>query len=115
VVHCRLDRGRVERAAVDGTTAEEIVALLAKHARTELPQNVVYTIRSWCENVRSAVLEAGVLFVASAPEVVQAVLAHPLLRDCVARVVDERTLFFKEQVLERAAVQELRALGVHVR
>ncbi len=115
VVHCRLDRGRVERAAVDGAKPDEIVELLAKHARAELPQNVVYTIRSWCENVRSAVLEAGVLFVASAPEVVQAVLAHPLLKECVARVVDERTLFFKDQVLERAAVQELRALGIYVR
>jgi len=115
VVHCRLDRGRVERAAVDGTKPEEIVALLAKHARAELPQNVVYTIRSWCENVRSAVLESGVLFVASDPEVVRAVLAHPLLRECVLRTVDERTLFFKAQVLERAAVQELRALGVYVR
>jgi hypothetical protein len=115
VVHCRLDRGRVERAAVDGTTPEEIVALLAKHARAELPQNVVYSIRSWCENVRSAVLERGVLFVANDPAVVQAVLAHALLKECVARVVDDRTLFFKEQVLERATVQELRALGVHVR
>jgi Helicase conserved C-terminal domain len=115
VVHCRLDRARVERAAVDGTTPDEIVALLTKYARAELPQNVVYTIRSWCENVRSASLEAGVLFVASDPAVVQAVLAHPLLRGFVARVVDDKTLFFREQVLERAAVQELRALGVHVR
>jgi len=115
VVHCRLDRGRVERAAVEGAKPEEIVALLSKHARAELPQNVVYTIRSWCENVRSAVLESGVLFVANDPDVVRAVLAHPLLRECVARTVDERTLFFKEQVLERAAVQELRALGVYVR
>jgi hypothetical protein len=115
VVHCRLDRARVERAAVDGLAADDIVALLSKHARTELPQNVVYTIRSWCENVRSAVLESGVLFVASDAAVVQAVLAHPVLRGYVARVVDERTLFFTEQVLERAAQQELRALGVHVR
>jgi len=115
VVHCRLDRGRVERAAVDGTKPDEIVSLLTRHARAELPQNVVYTIRSWCENVRSAVLEEGVLFVASDPSVVQAVLAHPLLKEHVARVVDERTVFFKEQVLERAAVQELRALGIHVR
>lgn len=115
VVHCRLDRGRVERAAVDGTTPDEIVSMLTKHARAELPQNVAYTIRSWCENVRSAALEAGVLFVASDPAVVQAVLAHPLLRGLVARVVDDKTLFFREQVLERSAVQELRALGVHVR
>lgn len=115
VVHCRLDRARVERVAVDGTTADQIVALLAKYARAELPQNVVYTIRSWCENVRSATLEAGVLFVASDPAVVQAVLAHAVLRALVIRVVDDRTVFFREQALERAALQELRALGVYMR
>jgi hypothetical protein len=115
VVHGRLDRGRVERAAVDGTSPDEILALLRNHARTELPQNVVYTIRSWCENVRSATLEPGVLFVASDPAVVEAVLAHPQLKECVARVVDSKTIFFHEKVLERAAVQELRALGVYVR
>jgi hypothetical protein len=115
VVHGRLDRARVERAAVDGTSPEEIVALLASHARTELPQNVIYSIRSWCENVRSAVLEPGVLFVASDPAVVEAVLGNALLKGCVARVVDAQTLFFRESILERAAVQELRALGVYVR
>jgi hypothetical protein len=115
VVHCRLDRGRIERAAVDGRKPEEIVALLKKHARAELPQNVAYTIRSWCENVRSAELERGVLFVASDPAVVEAVLAHPALRGHVARVVDGKTVFFRESVLERAATQELRALGIHVR
>ena len=115
VVHYRLDRERIERAAVSGTTPEEVIAFLAEHARAELPQNVVYSIRSWSDAVRSGTLERGLLFVASDPAIVQTVTSHPLLKDCVVRVVEPNMVFFDERVMERQIVSELRSLGIYVR
>jgi len=115
VVHYRIEKERVERAAVAGTGGEEILALLTAHARAELPQNVVYSIRSWSGGVRSATLERGVLFVASDPSVVEAVRNHPVLKECILRVVEPATIFFTEQVIERQLVQELKSLGIYVR
>ena len=47
--------------------------------------------------------------------VVQSILAHPALRECVLRVVDDTTVFLSEEVLERTLQQELRGLGVYLR
>jgi hypothetical protein len=114
VAHYRLDRERVERAAVGGYGAEAIIAFLRAHARAPVPQNVEYSLREWSAGVRSASLARGILFTASDPRIVEAILHHPALKECVERVLDERTLFFNERALERQVSQELRALGVYV-
>jgi hypothetical protein len=115
VKHYRLDRKRIERYSVGGEAVDEVVAFLEEHSRAELPQNVIYSIRSWGSDVRSATLEPGVLLVASDKAVVQSILAHPALRECVLRVVDDTTVFLSEEVLDRTLQQELRGLGVYLR
>jgi hypothetical protein len=115
VVHYRLDRERIERVAVEGEAAEETLEFLAAHSRAELPQNVVYSIRSWSGNVRLGTLERGVLFVANDPTVVEVICNHPELKDCVERVINPTTLFFSGKVMERQIAQELKSLGIHVR
>lgn len=114
VAHYRLDRERVERAAVGGYGADAMIAFLRAHARAPVPQNVEYSIREWSAGVRSASLARGILFTGSDPRVIEAILHHPALKECVERVLDERTLFFNERALERQVAQELRALGVYV-
>jgi hypothetical protein len=42
------------------------------------------------------------------------VRAHPLLRDCVEHVVDPKTVFFNERILDKQIEQELRAMGVYI-
>ncbi|MHC4960264.1 MAG: helicase-associated domain-containing protein [Planctomycetota bacterium] len=115
VVHYQLDKRRVERASVAGETADDVIALLERHSRSPLPQNVIYSIRSWASDVRTATLERGVLFRASDPGVVEAILNHAGLRDAVLSVVDATTLFFDPEVNESQIAQELRALGVYPR
>ncbi|MHC4165144.1 MAG: helicase-associated domain-containing protein [Planctomycetota bacterium] len=115
VVHYRLDRERIERVAAEGEAADDTIDFLAAHCRAELPQNVVYSIRSWSGNVRLATLERGVLFVANDPTVVEAICNHSALKDCVERVINPTTLFFNGKVMERQIAQELRSLGIHVR
>ncbi|MEE8104871.1 MAG: helicase-associated domain-containing protein [Planctomycetota bacterium] len=114
VLHYRLDRKKVERVTVSGTTADEILDFLSSNARAELPQNVVYSIRSWSKDVRSGSLAQGILFTASHADVIEAIRAHRLLKDCIEKVVDERTVFFNERILEKQIETELRSLGVYV-
>jgi hypothetical protein len=115
VVHYRLDRERIERVAVEGEAADETIDFLTAHCRAELPQNVVYSIRSWNGNVRLATLERGVLFVANDPTIVETICNHSALKDCVERVINPTTLFFNGKVMERQIAQELKSLGIHVR
>jgi len=115
VVQLRLARERVELAAASGTTAEEMLATLERHSRAPLPQNVAYSLREWAGNVRTASLARGILFTASDPKVIETLRHHPTLGACVAKVMDERTLFLHERALERQIAQELRTLGIHIR
>ncbi len=114
VVHCRLDQQRVQRASVEGFGSDRILALLRDHSRAELPQNVEYSIRTWCQDVRSAKLERGILCTVSDPAVVDTILGHPTLKGCVAQVVTPTALFLNEKATEKKFLQDLRALGVHV-
>ncbi|MDH3593154.1 MAG: helicase-associated domain-containing protein, partial [Planctomycetota bacterium] len=47
VVRYQLDRERVERVTVGGESPDTLIDFLRAHARAALPQNVVYSIRSW--------------------------------------------------------------------
>jgi hypothetical protein len=115
VVHFRLDRARIERVAVAGGTAEDLIGFLAAHARAPLPQNVTYSIRSWSGDVRTAALARGLLLVASDPAVIEAVQSHPALKDLVAQVVNGTALFFADGADETRIAQELKTLGVYQR
>ena len=115
VVHYQLDKDRIERAAAEGGKADTLLTLLEDHARSDIPQNVAYSIESWSGGVRSVSLSRGLLFSANDPSVVEAIVSHPALKDWVERVVDDTTLFFREDVTEEQIAQELRSLGIYVR
>ena len=55
------------------------------------------------------------LFVANDPMVAQTVCNHPVLKEYVLRVIEPTAIFFREEVLERQIVQELKSLGIYVR
>jgi hypothetical protein len=114
VVGYRLDRKRIERAAAEGEPPECVLELLERHSRAPLPQNVVYSVRSWAGSVRSGSLEQGYLFTASDPAVIEAIRTHPALKDSIVRVVDPVTIFLHEEAEESRIEQELRALGIYV-
>ena len=115
VAHYRLDRHRIEQVAVQGEPVDAILSFLEENSRAPLPQNVVYSIRSWGDDVRSGTLERGVLFCASDAAVVEAILNHAALKECVEKVIGPTTVFFNEKVTDRQLTQELRGLGVYLR
>jgi len=114
VVGYRLDRKKIERAAAEGEPPERVLELLEKHSRSPIPQNVVYSVRSWAGSVRAGSLEPGWLFTASDPAVIEAIRTHPALQDCIVRVVDPVTIFLSEEAEESRIEKELRALGIYV-
>ncbi|MHC4940892.1 MAG: helicase-associated domain-containing protein [Planctomycetota bacterium] len=114
VVGYRLDRKRIERAAAEGEPPERVLDLLERHSRAPIPQNVIYSVRSWAGSVRAGTLEQGYLFTASDPAVIEAIRTHPALQECIVRVVDPVTIFLSEEADESRIEQELRALGIYV-
>jgi hypothetical protein len=114
VVGYRLDRKLIERAAAEGEPPERVLELLEKYSRSAIPQNVVYSVRSWAGSVRAGTLETGYLFTASDPAVIESIRTHAVLSEWVVRVVDPVTVFFSGDVDTQRIDQELRAFGIYV-
>ncbi|MDH3590487.1 MAG: helicase-associated domain-containing protein, partial [Planctomycetota bacterium] len=115
VVHYRLDRRRIEHMCVDGEVTVDVLDWLQRHARTPVPQNVVYSIEAWGSGVRSATMEPGILLRGSDETVIQAVLHDDRLKPWVAAVLDDTSLLLKPGADQPDVVQALRALGVYLR
>ena len=114
VVHYRLDRERIERMTAAGECPEAIIEFLQQHCRSALPQNVAYSIRSWSAHVKAATMARGILFKANDPTVIDAILGHAVLKECVAEVVGPTVVFFHDKATEREISTELRSLGIYV-
>jgi len=115
VVGYRLDRGRIERAAAEGESAEHVLELLEKYSRAALPQNVVYSVRQWAGSVVSGAVERGLLFTADDPTVIERISKHAPLKGSILRAVGTTALLFDEELGESRLAQELRALGIYLR
>jgi len=115
VVSYRLDRERIERAAAAGESSDDMLALLERHSRAPLPQNVVYSVRSWARSVRSGTIESGILFTADDPTVVEMICNHAPLKESIVRVVGPVSLLFNSELGESRLTHELRALGIYLR
>ncbi|MEM8882923.1 MAG: helicase-associated domain-containing protein [Planctomycetota bacterium] len=114
VVGYRLDRKKIERAAAEGEPPERVLELLENHSRAAVPQNVVYSVRSWAGSVQSGSLAQGTLFTASDPAVVEMIRTHPALKEGIVRVIDPVTIFFDAEFDEARLAQELRNLGLYL-
>ncbi|MHC4953709.1 MAG: helicase-associated domain-containing protein [Planctomycetota bacterium] len=115
VVGYRLDRSRIERAAAEGEPPQTVLDLLERHSRAPIPQNVVYSVRSWAGSVRSGTLERGILFTADDPAVVEMIVKRGNLKDEILRVVDPLTILLSDEIGESRLSQELRSLGIYLR
>jgi len=117
VAHYRLDRDRLERATArdDDEKAEAWIDFLRRHARTELPQNVVYSMRAWGAGVQTAEARRGVLLQVSDAAVAGEIASHARLKEHVLEVVGETTLFLSDAVTDGELKRELEALGVFVK
>lgn len=65
----RITAASVERAIVEGMSAPEILAVLSERSRTAVPQNVIYSVRSWAEKVKAVRIQACTVLRAESREV----------------------------------------------
>lgn len=94
-----LTKERLQAALDEGTPPSEILSFLEERSRGGLPQNVRFFVEEtmeqhgWARIVRAALLECA------SAERAEALLAHPLVRACLIRRLDERTLMVDERFI----------------
>ena len=60
----------VMRAVESGMSTDEILSVLREHARNDIPQNIIFTIRSWCDLLGKTVLKRCI-FIRTEPEIME--------------------------------------------
>ncbi len=115
VSHYRITREGVERAVAKGMGAEAIMAFLADHSRTPIPQNVSYSVRDWGEKIAFASQREVVLLRVDNEAVLDRVLALPGVRDLVLERVSPTAAAIRETIKDWKVLQEMRALGVYLK
>lgn len=95
----------VERAIAGGLTAAEILDTLAAHSQSDLPQNIVFSIREYAEKVRFVSLRPALLLTARHREVIDALLQRAEVKKLVQERLGPRVL-----ALQMEAVEEWQAL-----
>ena len=112
----------------NGMDAEKIIALLKTNAKTEIPQNVLYSLKEWSESYGNVELRRGV-FLEADPElmrVIKAKIRAQVIRDIsdssviltkrgvLADLIKEEEGIFLEAVDAITAAEVEKAIGQYV-
>ena len=112
VTHFRLNREAVEAAVGRGREVEEFVSFLQARARGDVPQNVLYSIRSWAGGVSFATLEKGVLLRAGDEAALDRILAVPEMQELLSARLAPDIAFLKAAPTDKKLLAALREKGV---
>ena len=103
----KITRETVLRALESGMKADEILSLLREHSRNEVPQNVIYTLKSWCDSFGKAVIKRC-LMLKTSPEFLEALGRKlkiiKISEDCA--LICEKEAFFELFNLKEVLVLE---------
>ncbi|MSR48113.1 MAG: hypothetical protein EXS13_13820 [Planctomycetes bacterium] len=88
----RITPKSVERAVAGGISATEILDTLAAHSTTDLPQNLVFSVREYADKVKFVHLRPAMLLTARHREVIDALLKRPGLKRFVLERLSPRVL-----------------------
>jgi hypothetical protein len=77
VVVLKISEQSVYRAFKRGFHPDEFLTFLEKHVRTPLPENVVYSLRDWCDRYGAVYLEQPLLLACRTPELASEIAADP--------------------------------------
>lgn len=77
IVVLKISEQSVYRAFKRGFDPEELLPFLEKHARTPLPENVVYSLRDWCDRYGALYLEQPLLLACRTQELAAEIAADP--------------------------------------
>ncbi len=95
----------VERAVAGGVTAAEMLDTLSAHSTSDLPQNLVFSIREYADKVKFVHLRPATLLTARHREVIDALLKRGEVKKLVIERLGPRVL-----ALHVEGVEELQAL-----
>ncbi len=98
----------IERAVAGGMSAAAILETLAAHSSSDLPQNVVFSVREHAEKVRFVSLRPVLLLTARHREVIDQLMKRPDLKKHVQERLGPRVI-----ALQADAAEEVQALLAH--
>jgi len=101
----KITREKVLCAIEGGMQADEILRFLREHARNEVPQNVIFTLKSWCDSFGKAVIKRCILLKTS-PEFLE--LLGKTLE--VVKIAEDCALIGKEEFFNAFKMQEVLVL-----
>lgn len=113
--HFRITRRSVGRAAACGMSADAMLGALTDHSQKSIPQNVSYSVRSWAETARRALLTTALILEVDDPEALKLVKQLPGVKPLVDRELSPKVLILKELPRDRKIVEALEELGVYLR
>ncbi|MEW6744865.1 MAG: helicase-associated domain-containing protein, partial [Planctomycetota bacterium] len=112
--HYRISCPSVEKAIAQGMTAAEILTILSEHARVDIPQNVIYSIREWAETVKFVAVQRVTVLRARNKEVVERILHRPSLRALVRERLAPTVLLLADDADHAELVRRLEKIGVFI-
>jgi hypothetical protein len=114
-IHFRIQQRTVQEAVTSGMSAQEIVDVLVRHGRHDLPQNVDRSIREWAEKVRVLRSSRTLLLRAPDKKSLDAALKIRELKAIAAERLNDTTLELKEDPSTAKIAEALRAQGFFLR
>ncbi len=114
VVHFRLTKESIEAATGAGRSVEAFLEFLQARARGDVPQNVLYSIKSWAGAVAFATLEKGVVLKTSDEVALERILNFPEMQALVIRRLGEAEVLLKAAPTDRKLLAAMRERGIEV-
>jgi hypothetical protein len=110
----RITERTVERAVAAGMSAAEILETLSENSASELPQNVVYSIRDFAEKVKFVRIQRAFLVHARHKEVIDQLVRHGAVRREVMERLSPRLLALSPEANLEELLPLLEKEGVFV-
>ncbi|MDJ0520680.1 MAG: helicase-associated domain-containing protein [Planctomycetota bacterium] len=114
VVHFRLTKESIEAAVGAGRSVKDFTAFLEARSRGDVPQNVIYSIKSWAGAVTFATLEKGVVLKTEDEVALERILQFPEMQALVIRRLGEGEVLLKAAPTDRKLLASMRERGIEV-
>jgi hypothetical protein len=114
-LHYRITERTIQEAVAGGMSAGEICAVLRRHGRHDLPQNVEHSIRTWASAVNVLSARRTLLLRAPSPDVLEAALKIRELKAIAGERLNPTTLELAEDPSTPRVAEALRSMGFFLR
>jgi hypothetical protein len=111
----QLTKTSVERGLESGLNEEQIIAHVTEHCSTEIPQNVLYSLRDWCSHYKVAQVTAGYLLEFSDTEAVERAMTDATFTALTAQKITPNVFFVQSPISRKTIQDQLEKKGVHMR